>query len=99
MANQGPVCEHSISVDDSTGRKQHTTLSNGHYKALVEAVPDCVIVIDHEGCIVEVNRAAQTTFGYQRAAVKGQRLSGLIVGSTSQGRLDETIQYYPVLVS
>ena len=50
-----------------------------HKSAILNAALDCVVAIDHEGCITEFNPAAERTLGYRRADVLGQRLVDLIV--------------------
>src|SRR5438132_5343905 len=47
--------------------------------AVIESVLDCVITINHEGLIVEFNRAAENTFGYRRADAVGKPLVELII--------------------
>jgi diguanylate cyclase (GGDEF)-like protein/PAS domain S-box-containing protein len=45
----------------------------------VEASPDCIIVIDQRGRIVEFNPAAERTFGHSRAQAVGQDFATLLV--------------------
>jgi PAS domain S-box-containing protein len=45
----------------------------------IEAALDAVISLDVRGCVVEWNRAAVATFGYEREEVAGRRLADLIV--------------------
>ncbi len=47
--------------------------------AVLESALDCVITMNHEGRIVEFNRAAEQIFGYRRADVVGEHLVDLIV--------------------
>ncbi len=37
--------------------------------AIVDSALDCIVTIDHEGCITEFNPAAEHTFGYRRDEV------------------------------
>jgi PAS domain S-box-containing protein len=46
---------------------------------VLEAAPDCVFVIDAQGTVVELNAAAERTFGYTRAQALGSELASLIV--------------------
>lgn len=47
--------------------------------AIIASAPDCVVVMDDGGRVVEWNPAAERTFGYARAAAIGQPVSALIV--------------------
>ena len=40
---------------------------------------DCIVTIDHEGCITEFNAAAERTFGYRRDAVLDRQLADVII--------------------
>jgi PAS domain S-box-containing protein len=47
--------------------------------AIVDSALDCIVTIDHEGCITEFNPAAEHTFGYRRDEVLGKPLADVIV--------------------
>jgi PAS domain S-box-containing protein len=47
--------------------------------AVLESALDCVITINHEGRIVEFNRAAERTFGHSRQDAAGALLGNLII--------------------
>jgi PAS domain S-box-containing protein len=47
--------------------------------AIVDAALDCIVTIDHEGCITEFNPAAEHTFGYSRDEVLGKHLAHVII--------------------
>jgi PAS domain S-box-containing protein len=47
--------------------------------AVLNAALDCVIFMDHEGCIREFNPAAENVFGYARAEVIGREMASLII--------------------
>jgi PAS domain S-box-containing protein len=42
--------------------------------AIMEAALDCIMVMDHEGRIIELNPAAEKAFGYLRGEILGQLL-------------------------
>ena len=48
-------------------------------KAILDSALDCIIIMNHEGKVVEFNPAAQKTFGYSREEVVGKSLGDLIV--------------------
>jgi len=54
-------------------------MSTAWQNAIIEAALDCVIVIDHEGRILEFNPAAEKTFGYLREAVIGKPMADVII--------------------
>jgi PAS domain S-box-containing protein len=45
----------------------------------VDSALDCIVTIDHEGCITEFNPAAEHTFGYRRDEVLGKHLADVII--------------------
>ena len=47
--------------------------------AIVDSALDCIVTIDHEGCITEFNPAAERTFGYRRDEVVGKHLADVII--------------------
>ncbi len=47
--------------------------------SIVAAALDCIITMDHTGRVVDLNPAAEATFGYARADAVGRRLGDLIV--------------------
>jgi PAS domain S-box-containing protein len=47
--------------------------------SILESALDCVIIMDHQGRVVEFNPAAEKTFGYKRDRAIGQLLADLII--------------------
>jgi PAS domain S-box-containing protein len=47
--------------------------------AILDSALDCIVTIDHEGCITEFNPAAEHTFGYRRDEVLGKHLADVII--------------------
>jgi PAS domain S-box-containing protein len=62
-------------------RKEETELkrSDAHKAAILDSSLDCIISMDHEGCIIEFNPAAERTFGYSRENVVGKHLADIII--------------------
>jgi PAS domain S-box-containing protein len=62
-------------------RQEETELnrSEAHKAAILDSSLDCIVAIDHEGCITEFNPAAERTFGYDRENVVGKHLADVIV--------------------
>jgi PAS domain S-box-containing protein len=48
------------------------------FRALLEAIPDPIVVSDREGRVVLVNRQAETVFGYERSELLGRSVDILV---------------------
>jgi PAS domain S-box-containing protein len=53
--------------------------SDARKTAILDSAFDCIITMDHEGNVVEVNRATEKTFGYRAEEMIGRELAALIV--------------------
>jgi len=53
--------------------------SEARKAAILDSALDCVVTIDHEGCITEFNPAAERTFGYRRNDVMGRSLADVMI--------------------
>jgi PAS domain S-box-containing protein len=53
--------------------------SDARKSAIINAAFDCVITMDHNGDVVEVNERTEQTFGYTAAQMVGRELAALIV--------------------
>jgi PAS domain S-box-containing protein len=53
--------------------------SDQQKQAILDAALDAIIAMDHQGCIMEFNPAAEAMFGYRRDAAIGQELAKLII--------------------
>ena len=53
--------------------------SEARKAAILDSALDCIVTIDHEGCITEFNPAAERTFGYHRNDVLGRQLADIII--------------------
>ncbi len=62
-------------------RQEETELKRieAHKAAILDSSLDCIVAMDHEGCITEFNPAAERTFGYSRESVIGKHLAEVIV--------------------
>lgn len=50
-----------------------------HLAGILDVALDCIVTIDHEGRCIDLNPAAERTFGYPRDAVIGRDMTDLIV--------------------
>jgi PAS domain S-box-containing protein len=60
--------------------------------AVLDAAPDCVIVIDTEGVVVELNPAAERTFGYRREDLLSRELTRLVVPPSLRERYGQAVR-------
>jgi PAS domain S-box-containing protein len=65
---------------DSSARspRADTTVEGPLSGALLEALPDAVVAVDHKGTIVQVNSQALELFGYDRSELVGQKVELLV---------------------
>ncbi|MGA3032458.1 MAG: PAS domain S-box protein [Terracidiphilus sp.] len=66
-------------IDDRKRVEEELRRSEARKTAILDSALDCVVTIDHEGCITEFNPAAERTFGYRRNDVMGRRLSDVMI--------------------
>jgi PAS domain S-box-containing protein len=59
--------------------QQAVRASDARKSAILNAAFDCIITMDHEGAVVEINRAAERTFGYSAAEMVGHELAAVII--------------------
>jgi PAS domain S-box-containing protein len=53
--------------------------SDARKTAILDASFDCIITMDHNGDVVEVNRAVERVFGYRASEMVGRELAELII--------------------
>ena len=68
-----------IDIDERKRAEEELRLSEARKAAILDSALDCIVTIDHEGCITEFNPAAERTFGYRRHEVLGQQLADVII--------------------
>ena len=67
-------------VEEKLGQEERELKRSEVRKAaIVDSALDCIVTIDHEGCITEFNPAAEHTFGYRRDEVLGRHLADVII--------------------
>ena len=78
----GQVVKQFTNVDSTAvERAQGDALkrSEARKAAILDSALDCIVTIDHQGCITEFNPAAERTFGYRRDQVLGRLLADIII--------------------
>ena len=64
-----------IDIDERKRAEEELRRSEARKAAILDSALDCIVTIDHEGCITEFNPAAERTFGYRRDEVLGRQLA------------------------
>jgi PAS domain S-box-containing protein len=66
-------------VSERKSAREAVRASQAHKEAIIENAIECVILMDHEGRVIEFNAAAESTFGYGRGEALGRPVADLIV--------------------
>jgi PAS domain S-box-containing protein len=75
-----------IDIDERKRSEQELRRSEARKAAILDSALECIVRINHEGCITEFNPAAERTFGYRRDQVLGQQLADVIIPPVLRGR-------------
>jgi PAS domain S-box-containing protein len=73
------IDERKLAEERLLHEERELRRSEVHKAAILDSSIDCVVAIDHEGCITEFNPAAEQTLGYRRIDVMGKSLADVIV--------------------
>ncbi|WP_053227009.1 sensor histidine kinase [Solirubrobacter soli] len=68
--------------------------SRERYRALLLAALDCVVAMDHRGCVLEWSPAAERTFGWTAEEVVGVEMAELIVPPSLRDRHRDGLARY-----
>jgi PAS domain S-box-containing protein len=69
----------ALDVTDRRTAEDARTQSEARKHAILETALDAIVIMDHEGRVVEFNPAAETMFGYARSEVLGRSLADVII--------------------
>jgi PAS domain S-box-containing protein len=72
------TAELSLANENLRDEIERRTRSERHFRSLIDAAPDAILVIDHEGTIVKVNDEAERMFGYAREALRGRDVEVIV---------------------
>ncbi len=83
----------ALMVDVTARKRSERALatSEGRKDAILRAALDCVVIVDHEGLIVELNPATEETFGWMRSEAVGKLFLELVVAPEHRSELAEVI--------
>jgi PAS domain S-box-containing protein len=73
------IVERGLMEEKLRQEEQELKQSEARKAAILESALDCIVTIDHEGCITEFNPAAEHTFGYRRVDVMGRHLADIMI--------------------
>ena len=78
-----PRDPRALSPDRTERREWEAELraSEAWKTAILESALDCLVTVDHEGRIVELNRAAEKILGHARSEILGSRIDRIIAAS------------------
>lgn len=75
----GMATENVRLLQDERRLRQQAEDSNRHKAAILESAFDAIVTIDHQGCVVEFNPAAESMFGYFQPEVAGHPMVDLLL--------------------
>jgi len=90
----GKVVGVIATMIDVTQRKRSERMlaaSEARKDAVLRAALDAVVIVDHEGLIVEVNTATEETFGWTRPDAVGKPFLELVVAADDRGALADVL--------
>ncbi|MFC7335505.1 ATP-binding protein [Rhodocista pekingensis] len=71
-------------LSESARQSQDIADEKSRNAAILDTVPDAILTLDQEGRITSANRATETMFGWDAAALDGQPFSVLIAGGPAE---------------
>ncbi len=90
----GTVVGVIATMIDVTQRKRSERMlaaSEARKDAILRAALDAVVIVDHEGLIVEVNTATEETFGWTRPEAVGRSFLELVVAAADRDPLADVL--------
>jgi PAS domain S-box-containing protein len=84
----------ALMVDVTARKRSERALatSEGRKDAILRAALDCVVIVDHEGLVTEVNPATEETFGWTRSEVIGQSFLELTISAEHRAELADVLE-------
>jgi PAS domain S-box-containing protein len=93
---QGDVVGVIALMVDVTARKRSEralATSEGRKDAILRAALDCVVIVDHEGLVTEVNPATEETFGWTRSEAIGRSFLDLMIAAGHRAELARVLEH------
>jgi len=73
------IVERRLAEERLRQEEDELKRSEARKAAILDAALDCIVTIDHQGRITELNPAAERTFGYRRDEVVGKLLADVMI--------------------
>ena len=77
-ANETLVTAAIRNISVRKAAEKHLVQMESRYRGLLEAAPDAMVVVNHDGEIVLLNVQAEKQFGYHRDELVGQKVKNII---------------------
>ncbi|HEY7471191.1 MAG TPA: PAS domain S-box protein [Gemmatimonadota bacterium] len=77
----------------TTENEARSRLEAVEYRALFDAAPDGIVLVDSEGSIVDVNPQALTMFGYEREDLMGRGIEILVPAAHREKHVSQRVAY------
>jgi PAS domain S-box-containing protein len=85
----------TAAVRDISARKRaerHLAQTEARYRGLLEAAPDAMVLVRHDGTVVLVNLQAEKQFGYGRGELVGQPVARIIPEGLAERLLADALR-------
>jgi PAS domain S-box-containing protein len=82
----------TIDVTERTRSERALQASEARKDAVLRAALDCVVIVDHEGLIIEVNPATEETFGWTRGDAIGRPFLELAIAPEHRHELESVLE-------
>ena len=79
---------------ESLRAEEAVRISEARLRAVLDSSLDAVITMDHQGRVVEFNRAAELLFGYPEDAAIGEEMAELVIPASLRERHREGLRRY-----
>jgi PAS domain S-box-containing protein len=73
------VAERTLAEEKLRREEKELRRSQARNASILSSALDCIVTIDHEGCITGFNPAAERTFGYRQDEVVGKDLADVLI--------------------
>ncbi|MFP6611981.1 MAG: ATP-binding protein [Pirellulales bacterium] len=85
---------HRQAAEELAYSKEALKRSDQRFAAILNASLDCIITIDADGCILDLNPAAERMLGFSRDEALSQDMGDLLLDEKSRKRLRRNVEQY-----